>query len=207
MPVPNQRSLRICQSWIPATSALTRILFRTDMRRIAGPTSASGRAGTPRIHAEGGEIVASDLIDKEVDDVSHVEALPEQLSFAPTSFMGVGTYDRACAHDTILDRNPLALFIVPPCKCAVPGLTAATSPTQRDRYVLAIDAHGRPNWQKASGHTWRSKVEAAIGRYKRVIGDTLKSRDDTRRVTEVKITVKSLNRMRELGHAKFVRVT
>ena len=45
-----------------------------------------------------------------------------------------------------------------------------------------------------------------MSRYKRVIGDTLKSRGDARRVTEVAIAVKSLNRMRELGQAKFVRV-
>jgi hypothetical protein len=52
----------------------------------------------------------------------------------------------------------------------------------------------------------RSKVEAAIGRYKRVIGDALNSRHDARRATEVAIAVKSLNRMREFGQAKFVRV-
>ena len=45
----------------------------------------------------------------------------------------------------------------------------------------------------------------AIGRYKRVIGDALKSRADARRKTEVAIAVKVLNRMRELGQAEFVR--
>jgi len=44
-----------------------------------------------------------------------------------------------------------------------------------------------------------------LSRYKRVIGDALKSRDDDRRTTEVAIAVKSLNRMNELGCAKFVR--
>ena len=44
-----------------------------------------------------------------------------------------------------------------------------------------------------------------MSRYKRVIGDTLKSRNDPRPVTEVAIAVKSLNRMNELGRAKFVR--
>jgi len=29
------------------------------------------------------------------------------------------------------------------------------------------------NWQKTSGYNTRSKVEAAISRYKRVIGDAL----------------------------------
>jgi hypothetical protein len=69
-----------------------------------------------------------------------------------------------------------------------------------------MDEHGRMNWQKASGYNKRSRVEAAISRYKRVIGDTLKSRGDARRATEVAIAVKSLNRMTRLGRAKFVRV-
>ena len=62
------------------------------------------------------------------------------------------------------------------------------------------------NWQKASGYNKRSKVEAAINRYKSVIGDALHSRHDARRATEVAIAVKSLNRMREFGQAKFLRV-
>ena len=56
------------------------------------------------------------------------------------------------------------------------------------------------------GHNKRSKVEAAISRYKRVIGDALKSRRDACRTTQVPIAVNSLNRMNELGRAKFVRV-
>jgi hypothetical protein len=77
---------------------------------------------------------------------------------------------------------------------------------QRDLHILAMDEHGRMNWQKASGYNKRSKVEAAISRYKRVIGDALNSRHDARRATEVAIAVKSLNRMTRLGRAKFVRV-
>jgi hypothetical protein len=61
-------------------------------------------------------------------------------------------------------------------------------------------------WQKASGSNERSKVESAMGRYKRVLGYTLRSRDDARRATEVE-AVKSLNRMNEHGQAKFVRIT
>src|SRR5664279_290253 len=64
----------------------------------------------------------------------------------------------------------------------------------------------RMNWQKASSYNTRSKVEAAISRYKRVIGDTLKSRHDTRRATDVAIAIKSLNRMNQLGRAIFTRI-
>jgi hypothetical protein len=158
------------------------------------------------LDANSGEIVAFDLTDKDVDDASHVEPLLEQLVEAPRSFMADGAYDRSGVLDAVLARNPSASFIVPPCKGAVPGPTAATSPTQRDRHVLWVEEHGRMNWQKASGYNMRSKVEAAISRYKRVIGDILKSRDDARRVTEVAIAVKSLNRMRDLGQAICVRV-
>jgi hypothetical protein len=62
------------------------------------------------------------------------------------------------------------------------------------------------NWQKTSGNDRRSKAEAAIGRYKRVIGDTLHSREDARRVCEVKIAVKALNRMLERGRPICVHV-
>ena len=86
------------------------------------------------------------------------------------------------------------------------GPNAASSPTQRDRHILTIQAHGRMHWQKASGYNRRARVEAAIGRYKRVIGDALKSRADERRNTEAAIAVKTLNSMREFGQAEFGRV-
>jgi hypothetical protein len=158
------------------------------------------------IDADSGEIVAFDLTDKDVDDALHVAPLLDQLAGAPASFMGDGAYDRACVLEGVLARNPNAKFIVPPCKGAATGPTVATSPTQGDQHVLTVDAHGRMNWQKTTGYNRRSKVEASISRYKRVIGDTLKSRDDARRVTEVAIAIKSLNRMRKLGQANFVSV-
>ena len=52
----------------------------------------------------------------------------------------------------------------------------------------------------------RSRVEAAIGRYKQVIGDGLRSRKDQRRTTEVGVSVLVLNRMLELGRPDSVRV-
>ena len=124
---------------------------------------------------------------------------------APASFVADGAYDRKATYDAILARNPIARFLVPPCKGAVPGPTAILSPSQRDLHLSAIGEHGRMNWQKASSYNKRSKVEATMSRYKRVIGDTLKSRHDARRATEVTIAIKSLNRMNELGQPKFVR--
>jgi hypothetical protein len=61
-------------------------------------------------------------------------------------------------------------------------------------------------WQKASGYNVRSRVEAAAGRYKQVIGDGLRFRKDERRATEVAVAVQVLNRMLELGRPISVQI-
>jgi hypothetical protein len=48
--------------------------------------------------------------------------------------------------------------------------------------------------------------EADISRFKRVIGDGLRSRTDRRRETEVAIAVDALNRMLGLGRPEYVRL-
>jgi hypothetical protein len=58
-------------------------------------------------------------------------------------------------------------------------------------------------WQKASGYNLRAKVEASIGRYKRVIGDALRSRTDE---TEVAIAAAALNQTLAFGRPSYVRV-
>jgi hypothetical protein len=61
-------------------------------------------------------------------------------------------------------------------------------------------------WQKATGYNRRAKVEAAIGRWKQVIGDRLRSRIDESRATEVSVSVHLLNRMLALGRPNYVRI-
>ena len=88
----------------------------------------------------------------------------------------------------------------------MPSTVAKTDPTQRDRHLELITEHGRMGWQKATGYNARAKAEAAVSRYKRVIGDALRSRTDDRQVTEVAIAIRALNRMLELGRPKSVRI-
>jgi hypothetical protein len=61
--------------------------------------------------------------------------------------------------------------------------------------------------QKASGYNLRAKVEASIGRYKRVIGDALRSRTDQTEASEVALTTAVLNRMLAFGHPNYVRIS
>jgi hypothetical protein len=79
--------------------------------------------------------------------------------------------------------------------------------TKRDRHLQLIAERGRMGWQRASGYNWRALVEADIGRYKRVIGNALRSRTEGRQTTEVGIAVAALNRMLELGRPEYVRLT
>ena len=57
-----------------------------------------------------------------------------------------------------------------------------------------------------TGYTKRARAEAAISRFKQVIGDGLRSRTDERRATEVDVNVHVLNRMLELGRPISVRI-
>jgi hypothetical protein len=61
-------------------------------------------------------------------------------------------------------------------------------------------------WQKSSGYNLRAKVEASIGRYKRAIGDALRSRTDQTEATEVAIAAAALNRMLEFGRPNYARI-
>ena len=158
------------------------------------------------LNAETGEIVAADLTTNDVDDASQVSSLLGQVAGPVASFTGDGAYDQDGVYRAVADHQPEAAVIVPPRATAVPSATAASEPTQRDRHLQGIAEKGRIGWQKMSGYNKRSRVEAAIGRYKQVIGDGLRSRKDQRRTTEVGISVHVLNRMLELGCPDSVRV-
>ena len=97
-------------------------------------------------------------------------------------------------------------MIVPPRRTAVLSDEAATAPTQRDRHLQCIAEKGRMAWQKASGYTKRARAEAAIARWKQVIGDRLRAHTEERRATEMDVAVHVLNRMLELGRLTYVRL-
>ena len=158
------------------------------------------------LDADTGQIVAAALSTKDVDDGAEVGPLLDQVAGPVASFTADGGYDQEGVSAAVAERHPEAAIIVPPRSTAVPSEAAETEPTQRDRHLQSIAEHGRAAWQKASGYTKRARVEAAIGRFKQVIGDGLRSRTDQRRATEVDVAVHALNRMLELGHPISVRI-
>ena len=156
--------------------------------------------------AETGQIVASRLTTHDVDDGSQVGPLLDQVAGPLASFTGDGAYDQEGVYASVAGRHPEAAVIVPPRSTAVLSETAETAPTQRDRHLQFIAEKGRMGWQKASGYNTRARVEAAIGRFKQVIGDGLRSRTDQRRATEVDVAVHALNRMLDLGRPIAFRI-
>ncbi len=142
------------------------------------------------IDADSGEIVAFDLTDKEVDDAlcmsrpywinwpahqfhSWATGLITKLAFSRASWREIRTLNSSCLPAKERDwanGRDIASPARPTCS--------------RGRCAR------RMNWQKTSGYNRRSKVEAPIQSLQAVIGDTLKSREDARRVTEVVIAIK-----------------
>jgi hypothetical protein len=158
------------------------------------------------VDAGTGRIEAVELTGSETDDGSRVGPLLDQVAGPVASFTGDGAYDREDVYGAVAERHPEAAIVVPPRSSAVPSGAAETAPTQRDRHLRSIAEHGRMAWQKAAGYNRRALAEAAVSRYKRVIGDALRSRTDRRQAVEVAIAAHALNRMLELGRPESVRI-
>ena len=158
------------------------------------------------VDADTGRIVAAALTTNDVDDGALAGPLLDRVAGPVASFTADGAYDQDRVYAGVAARHPEAAVVVPPRATAVPSGTAESEPTQRDRHLRHIAEHGRMAWQKASEYTKRARAEAAIARWKQVIGDGLRSRTDERRATEVAVAAQALNRMLELGRPNYVRI-
>ena len=149
------------------------------------------------------EIVASELTQDDVGDVSELPELLDQIEADIASLTADGAYDGEAVYDAIAERHPEASVIIPPRTTAIPS---ETTTTQRDRHLEAIGKHGRIGWQRSSGYSRRSLVETAVYRYKTIIGRRLHARTLPNQRTEAKIGCNVLNRMTGLGMPVSVRI-
>src|SRR5690349_23238536 len=222
LPVPDHSTLsrRAETLAVPrpkAGSAPVHLLVDSTGLKLCGPSEwLMEKHGTKRrrawkvLHlatdADTGRIVASVLTDKDADDGSQVGPLLDQVEGPVASVTGDGAYDRDDVYTEVAARHPEAAVVVPPRANAVPSAAAETAPTQRDRHLRCVAERGRMGWQRASGYNWRALVEADISRWKRVIGDGLRSQTDGRQASEVAIAADVLNRMLERGRPEYVRI-
>jgi IS5 family transposase len=157
------------------------------------------------IDARTGTIVASTLTSKEVDDAAELSPLLDQIDEPLAAVIADGAYDQDRVYDGVAEHSPEAVVIVPPRATAVLSPSAKTNPTQRDRHIQVIAEQGHMGWQRTSGYNARAGVEGAMSRYKRIIGDTLRSHGRPSQEVETRIAVTVLNRMFDLGRLDSVR--
>jgi len=79
-------------------------------------------------------------------------------------------------------------------------------PIERSEHVKMIREHGRINWQKATGYGERSLVEVAMYRYKKIIGQLMKSINFANQKVEAILACNILNVMATLGMPETVRI-
>jgi len=151
-----------------------------------------------------GEIVCSDLTTDGVGDPTALPELLDQIDGDVSHFIADGAYDGDPTSDLLVKLFGVDVEItIPPPKTAVLSAEAAVNPTLRDQRISAIRTGGRMAWQVSSGYNQRSRAETQMGRWKMVIGTKLKARSFPNQKTEARIGTNILNKMTELGRAKF----
>jgi hypothetical protein len=157
------------------------------------------------VDAKTGTIVASTLTSKEVDDAAELGPLLDQIDEPLAAVIADGAYDQDRVYDAVAEHSAEAAVVVPPRATAVLSPSAETDPTQRDRHIQVIAEQGRMGWQRTSGYNARAGAEGTMSRYKRIIGDTLRSHSRPAQEVETRIAVSILNRMLDLGRPESVR--
>ena len=153
------------------------------------------------INAQTLEVVESSLTDNKVGDsteaVNHIKNIETPIN----EFMGDGAYDCHKIYNEVEARDDggNGSVTIPPRKNSVVSEHFPENATQRDKHIEFIDTHGRPVWEMEKQYSRRLLVENAMGRFKGIIGATLRTRDIESQKIEVLLACKILNKMIGLG--------
>lgn len=149
------------------------------------------------------QVLACELTPPDVGDTTAVPDLLDQITTPFETFIGDGAYDGEPVAQAVLTKQPDAQVIIPPHKSAV---LSATGTTWRDQHIATIAQKGRATWQRITGYNFRSYVELAMQRYKRIFGNRMKARPLARQKTEAWISASALNRMTSFGMPVSVKI-
>ena len=143
------------------------------------------------------------LTTPETGDPTAVPDLLEQIDTPFDIFIADGAYEGDPISKAVLSRQPDAKVIVPPHKTAVcsPG-----GDSQRDNPIQVIEQNGRIDWQKKTGYGLRNYAELVMQRYKRIFGNTIKTRKLPQQKAEAWASAVALNRMTGLGMPVSVKI-
>lgn len=163
---------------------------------------AKSRRGWRKLHlaldAGSGDIIAHVMTGQDMGDSSQVGPLLDQIDGPIGKFTADGAYD-------LVSRHSADAAVVIPTRANAIDRSDTEIDGQRDHHIAAINTDGRMKWQTATGYGTRSLVEAAIGRYKSIIGYRLRIRSFRAQQTEVAVGCAVLNRMLACARPKSVR--
>jgi IS5 family transposase len=154
-----------------------------------------------------GEIVARTLTPSETHDAAELDGLLAQVEGAIAAVYADKAYDSFDSHRAILARG--AQPVIPPRKGAAirPPPRIKDPPPTRGAAVARITEIGRKAWKEETRYHRRSLAETAMGRYKAIIGPSLKARTFDRQRVEAALAVRCLNRFTALGMPVSVKIT
>ncbi len=156
------------------------------------------------------QILTCELTTKHADDKAQVPKLLRRIKSDYDTIIADGNYDdrkvyaaikKYKCHKSVKNKKVEQCNIVIPPRCdAWPRkIKTRLYPKQRSEHVRYRTKHGRMNWQKATGYGERSLVEVTFYRYKKIIGQLMRSIDFKNQKVEAKLACKALNIMTELG--------
>ncbi|MBF0298732.1 MAG: IS5 family transposase [Oligoflexia bacterium] len=148
------------------------------------------------------EILSMELTSNSVGDETVLPLLVNKIEEKVDAIIADGAYDAVNTNNI----DPSILLIIPPRKDAVLSNNFEDDPTIRDEHLLLIESKGKGFWQKESGYTRRSLVENTFFRYKKVIGNCLRSKRVFSQKVEAAIGCKILNIMSKLGMPETIRI-
>ncbi len=160
------------------------------------------------VHADTGEVLASDLTSRRTADCGRVPELLDQIDDRVATFMADGAYDTGAVYEAAQEKGygHRVTVLIPPGRGAQPSSSRSAGPRERNRNIRWMRKAGRREWFATSGYSRRSLVENTVFRYKTVFGPAMRSRSPVGRRIEASLACKILNTMTGLGMPDSVRV-
>lgn len=147
-----------------------------------------------------GELLSAVVSEEGLHDSHGLPLLLDAMAGHPIKTLGAdGIYDTRKVWERLQEDEITAL--IPPRKNAriwQHGNSKAP-PLARDEILRYRRQHGSRQWKQQSGYHRRSIAETAMSRYKRVIGERVRSRSFATQATEILIGCVVLNRCLALG--------
>ncbi|WP_376100717.1 transposase (plasmid) [Roseomonas sp. CCTCC AB2023176] len=123
--------------------------------------------------------------------------------YGDAAYAGGPTYRAVAEHRQAL---PNAEGVFRPKAPDVGGADTLDVLSGRGRHARHVAREGRRAWERATGYGKRNAAEWSHSRWKRVLGDRLRSRSLEAQRAEAAIAASALNRMAELRMSRAVRV-